>query len=95
MTLKTERERPHPGQSALTVDAQGHRSSAERTASSFRAPTASRAAPRAHAPSSVSSVRNVWGLIIAPSRIASLSLKAPSEPFPDVFAFRPSGRCGL
>jgi hypothetical protein len=92
MTLKTVRERPHLGQSAFTVDAQGHRSSAERTASSCRAPTASRAAPSAHAPSSVNRARNVWGLIIAPSRIASLSRKSPSEPLPGVFVFNPSAR---
>jgi len=80
MTLKTVRERVHLGQSAFTVDAQGQRSSAERTASSGLAPTASRAAPSAHAPSSVSRVRNAWGLIVAPSRIASLSLMATRAP---------------
>src|SRR5712691_2927299 len=77
MTSQTRRERLQLGQLTLTVNAQGHRLRAEPAVRSRVAPTASMAAPQAHARSRVKRVRKAWGLIIAPNRIASLSLIAP------------------
>lgn len=73
MTSQTSRERPQLGQFTLTPNAQGHRSSAaERTVRSGAAPTASKAAPQAQAPSPVNTVRNACDVIIVPNQIASL-----------------------
>src|SRR5439155_11992485 len=71
--------RPQLGQFTLTANAQGHRlSAAKRTARPGVAPTASRAAPQAHAPSPLKTARNACEVIIVPNRIASLRLIAPS-----------------
>src|SRR2546422_9487813 len=79
MTSQTRRERPQLGQFTLTANAQGHRlRAAERTARSGVAPTASRAAPQAHAPSPVKTTRNACEVSIVPNRIASLRFIAPS-----------------
>src|SRR2546426_12054482 len=79
MTSQTRRERPKLGQFTLTATAQGHRlSAAKRTARPDVAPTASRAAPQAHAPSPLKTARNACEVIIVPNRIASLRLIAPS-----------------
>src|SRR5712691_175178 len=79
MTSQTRRERQQLGQFTLTANAQGHRlRAAERTARSGVAPTASRAAPQAHAPSPVKTTRNACEVSIVPNRIASLRLIAPS-----------------
>src|SRR2546425_11161536 len=79
MTSQTRRERPQLGQFTLTANAQGHRLSATaRTVRPAVAPTASRAALQAHAPSLLKTARNACEVIIVPNRIASLRLIAPS-----------------
>src|SRR5436190_11721374 len=79
MISQTRRERPQLGQFTLTANAQGHRlSAAARTARPGVAPTASRAAPQAHAPSPLKTARNACEVSIVPNRIASLRLIAPS-----------------
>ena len=74
LTERTKAEQRHRAFSEL-----GHRlSAAKRTARPGVAPTASRAAPQAHAPSPLKTARNACEVIIVPNRIASLRLIAPS-----------------
>src|ERR687887_1693653 len=73
MTSHTGRERLQLGQFTLTANAQGHRLSAERTGRSVVVPTASMAAPQAHARSPATRARNACEVIMVPNRIASLS----------------------